>query len=490
MAKNITILEGRETRTFGGVEKLQTNLTGGGTQYWIPEDEASEYVDTETLEVTENGYYEPTAGSFYDGVDVNVEVEPELEELEVTENGTYTPSGDGFSSVTVNVDAGGSGEEATTHGQAMSAIAQTDINAGDTVAIQSNSNEPVSVSCPMAGLANGANPVAYDGKYIYWNVGNYSASEIRRKLLSKIDLETYEVFRAKTTPASVYYNPWVSVPWTYTDKFNSETNQQSVGTIFTNKMMEYDGSYNITDFGKYVGINRKLFDSHLKCVNDLQPAAPYGHGIRSISSSRFVSRWGGDGVLTTNSYVYCNSFNVSLLGGSSDTYNVRLPQGYSADSQGYCHSWGMWTCGTDKMCFLVKDGDNNKYALCAASFAPEAEYEGTTHDVECDIITEIQCSENFSIGSDTLRDRWVIATDNGTIVLYSDLSVKEFPNLKTTSAVFLAGEYLFVAGACYKLITDDAIMVATTSKGTDGVLGVAQSSVKAGEKGTAIILFS
>ena len=61
MSKNITILEGRETRTFGNVEKLQTNLIGGGTQNWIPEDEDASYVETEDLSVDENGYYEPDA---------------------------------------------------------------------------------------------------------------------------------------------------------------------------------------------------------------------------------------------------------------------------------------------------------------------------------------------------------------------------------------------------------------------------------------------
>ena len=117
MAKNITILEGRETRTFGGVEKLQTNLAGGGTQNWIPEDEAADYVDAEDLEVDENGYYAPEPGSFFSSVDVNVEVEPDLEEITITENGTYTPQGDGFSSVSVEVDTSGGGGDPEVHGQ-------------------------------------------------------------------------------------------------------------------------------------------------------------------------------------------------------------------------------------------------------------------------------------------------------------------------------------------------------------------------------------
>ena len=63
----------------------------------------------ETLNVTENGTYNPSAGKDgFGSVEVNVtSKEPVLESINVTENGTYTPSTgvDGYNSVTVNVQS-------------------------------------------------------------------------------------------------------------------------------------------------------------------------------------------------------------------------------------------------------------------------------------------------------------------------------------------------------------------------------------------------
>lgn len=67
-----------------------------------------EYVPTlQAKEVTANGTV--TADEGYDGLSqviVNVpSEEPTLEDITITENGEYTPSGDGYSKVTVNVEA-------------------------------------------------------------------------------------------------------------------------------------------------------------------------------------------------------------------------------------------------------------------------------------------------------------------------------------------------------------------------------------------------
>jgi tetratricopeptide (TPR) repeat protein len=42
MSKNITIQEGGTAKQFTA-QKLQTSLVGGGTQLWVPEDEAGDY---------------------------------------------------------------------------------------------------------------------------------------------------------------------------------------------------------------------------------------------------------------------------------------------------------------------------------------------------------------------------------------------------------------------------------------------------------------
>ena len=63
-------------------------------------------VTLESLEVTENGQYVPSAGvDGYDSVTVAVPpTEPDVEPLTVTANGTYTAEGDGFNPVTVSVE--------------------------------------------------------------------------------------------------------------------------------------------------------------------------------------------------------------------------------------------------------------------------------------------------------------------------------------------------------------------------------------------------
>lgn len=77
-----------------GYKKVTVNVSGGGE------------INNQDITVTENGVYE--AGQGYTGLGtVTVEVpEPTYETLYVTENGTYTPTADGYSEVEVNVAGG------------------------------------------------------------------------------------------------------------------------------------------------------------------------------------------------------------------------------------------------------------------------------------------------------------------------------------------------------------------------------------------------
>lgn len=70
MSKNITIQEGGVARQFGGVAKLRTDQQGGGSVYWVPEEE----VQLETKSITENGtYYAADDGVYgWDTINVNV----------------------------------------------------------------------------------------------------------------------------------------------------------------------------------------------------------------------------------------------------------------------------------------------------------------------------------------------------------------------------------------------------------------------------------
>lgn len=114
MAKNITIREGDTSKQFTA-KKLKTNLVGGGTANWVPEDEAVDYVEIKPHEFTQNGTFNPSDfnADGFGQVKVNVPQQAgTLIQKNITENGTYDPAddeADGYSLVTVNVSGGGGG---------------------------------------------------------------------------------------------------------------------------------------------------------------------------------------------------------------------------------------------------------------------------------------------------------------------------------------------------------------------------------------------
>ena len=109
MSKNISlIVNGAQTRYYN-VPKINISQAEDRKRVsWIPEDEANDYADTDTLSVTEDGTYTPDDDVVgFSEVDVNVEgAEYNLTTLSITENGSYTPEGnyDGFASVSVNIE--------------------------------------------------------------------------------------------------------------------------------------------------------------------------------------------------------------------------------------------------------------------------------------------------------------------------------------------------------------------------------------------------
>lgn len=111
MPKNIVIAEGTQGKTFTGVTKLKTALQGGGSQNWIPEDEAGSYVRLITKTIRDNGEYVASQDNATGYKSVKVNIKPKMETRTFTTNGTYEAEdygADGFSRVTVQV-SGGSG---------------------------------------------------------------------------------------------------------------------------------------------------------------------------------------------------------------------------------------------------------------------------------------------------------------------------------------------------------------------------------------------
>ena len=110
MAKNIVIAEGTQGKTFTGVEKIRTKLQGGGSQNWIPEDEAGEYAKLKALTVRANGEYIASRDNVAGYKSVKVNVKANTKSISIDHNGTYSAADediDGYSSVSVNVTGGG-----------------------------------------------------------------------------------------------------------------------------------------------------------------------------------------------------------------------------------------------------------------------------------------------------------------------------------------------------------------------------------------------
>lgn len=99
MSKNIYITEGRKGRRFGSVKKLKTELQGGGSCLWVPEDD----VQLDPLFATENGVYIPDEYGFSDA-SVNV-FDGNIGSLDADNNWPYFPDSDldGYGKVDVNV---------------------------------------------------------------------------------------------------------------------------------------------------------------------------------------------------------------------------------------------------------------------------------------------------------------------------------------------------------------------------------------------------
>lgn len=110
MSKNITIAEGAQAKNFNSVSKLRTNLIGGGTQDWVPEDEAGLYANLGIAEIDKNGTYKAVDENLDGFSEVAVQVKPKVTTLNITQNGTYKAKKDkvdGYSEVSVEVPTGG-----------------------------------------------------------------------------------------------------------------------------------------------------------------------------------------------------------------------------------------------------------------------------------------------------------------------------------------------------------------------------------------------
>jgi len=111
MGKNITLREGDTSKQFTA-DKIKTNLVGGGTCDWIPEDEAVDYVDLKDHTFNQAGTFLPSQFNCDGFRQVKIDIPADVKEKTITANGEYNAADDeclGYSKVTVAVPGGGGG---------------------------------------------------------------------------------------------------------------------------------------------------------------------------------------------------------------------------------------------------------------------------------------------------------------------------------------------------------------------------------------------
>ena len=132
MGKNITLREGDTSKQFTA-DKIKTNLVGGGTCNWIPEDEAVDYVDLKDHTFTAAGTFLPSQFNCDGFRQVKIDIPADVKEKTITANGDYYAADDEclvYSKVTVAVPGGGGGGPFTVRffDDDRQTILQTDAN--------------------------------------------------------------------------------------------------------------------------------------------------------------------------------------------------------------------------------------------------------------------------------------------------------------------------------------------------------------------------
>lgn len=112
--RDVTVKQIRETVTFLSVSKITTPESGEKSITWVPEEDASYYVDSEKITIEDNGTYIADPDTLYGIIIVHVTKDEDDDQednlklitKEITANGTYNAADDGakgYSSVIVNV---------------------------------------------------------------------------------------------------------------------------------------------------------------------------------------------------------------------------------------------------------------------------------------------------------------------------------------------------------------------------------------------------
>lgn len=163
MSKNIKIAQKGVDQTFDDVDKVQANKIGGGSQNWIPIDEAWKYADIDNITITENGTYK-AGEERCDGFG-EVEVDLQFDELSITENGSYSAKDHGcagFSQVTVDTSDMLGEDEFTENGTYVASSEDLEGFSKVTVDVEEEVTGQINISENGVYIAEDDDVVGYD----------------------------------------------------------------------------------------------------------------------------------------------------------------------------------------------------------------------------------------------------------------------------------------------------------------------------------------
>lgn len=496
MAKNITIAEGSQAKNFSNVAKIRTNVIGGGTQNWVPEDEAGMYANLGVAEITKNGTYKASDenldgfsqvavsvqpktktktitknGTYkaskdkvdgYSEISVQVPTEggggdPTLVTKEITENGTYNASddsADGYSSVTVNVSGGSIG------GETVTATALEDLQAGDKVYIKGGYSDSMTL---LGNISEGGTSgfVIYDGsEYLYFVKNN----DIYRKTIANIGVPN-------TAELSFHDN-------TYNHHFDGNetcvggklarypiTGGSAVFSAITNNILAIGGAGKVggEEFNGLLASAAGMVTERNELLNAIQyyysnrQGGTFGY--QDINGVSFGDRYWADKVtkLMVGTPASFEGYDLSASFPSAD-FDAKFRA---------CHPVGnymiiLW----DGRVYAVQIGTTNVQDLGVTYTA--SSYDDITH--------------NYN------SSRLIITTDTETIIIDSGLNVKKFNTVLRKS--YIVGDYI-VRGSNHDIYSfvSGRTMSKTGDKSTDS-MGICQGNVSKNNTGTAVILFS
>lgn len=491
MSKNITIAEGSQAKNFSYVSKIRTNKMGGGTQDWIPEDEAGMYANLGVAEITENGTYRASDENLDGFSEVAVSVQPKTKTKTITKNGTYRASKDkvdGYSEISVQVptEGGGGGSTLITkditengsynasdddadgyssvnvnvaginiQGTEMQATAINAISKGATVYVHKSATNPTSVT-PPTGLQDGA-VYLWNGE-IYFNNGR-----------SKVP---YSNLTATPTAGGFNGNASGNGGYVVGDAGNY---QSRIISIASGQSLIKQGVGRNAVFrtaNQKVSFGNGIYDQSLNLLATLNSSA-YGFprpdnvlvGLDSNSNGGIVKVC--TGVITSVPVTGVAKLPSSFSDANAQLLDYRLfsytsdANGNSTGDFGYIDTQGIEATG---VATFVKLFD------CYAGSEPHR-----------NIFVSISNDHTQIVVRDTTHGIYIVKSD-GSYVNYSDL-----PHAIDSSA-YLVGSYLFDAGSVYD-VSSEASMGMTSSRNHE-YLGICKNDVAAGAVGTAIVLFS